>query len=41
VTLKLPQLQPTWCMEVVFRLKSAAGRPIGRVIHNSIFSVDE
>lgn len=37
VTLNVPALQPTWCMEIACRLKGADGTPLERVIHNSVF----
>jgi hypothetical protein len=40
VTLKLPDLRPTWGMEIVCRLKSSDGKPIERVIHNSVFRLN-
>jgi hypothetical protein len=39
VTLKMPQLRPTWGMEVICRLKSSDGKAFERVIHNSIFEL--
>lgn len=40
VTLTIPQLAKTWCMEVKCRLKSANGDEFERVIHNTIHRVD-
>ncbi len=36
VTLTLPELAPTWCMEIKTRLKTSDGTPFERVIHNTI-----
>ncbi|MEZ6131765.1 MAG: DUF6797 domain-containing protein [Planctomycetaceae bacterium] len=36
VTLTVPELSETWCMEIVCRLKSADGEDVSRVIHNTI-----
>jgi hypothetical protein len=41
VTLKLPDLRPTWGMEIICRLKDTDSKPITRVIHNSIFALGE
>ena len=41
VTLGLPDLQPTWGMEIVCRLKDRDGKPLERKIHNSIFKLGE
>jgi hypothetical protein len=41
VTLKTPDLAPTWGMEIVCRLQTADGKPCERVIHNSIFHLGE
>ncbi|MCP4784750.1 MAG: heme-binding protein [Fuerstiella sp.] len=36
VTLQIPELGPTWCMEIKCRLKSADGEAFERTIHNTI-----
>ena len=36
VTLTIPELAKTWCMEISCRLKSADGEDFERVIHNTI-----
>jgi hypothetical protein len=41
VTLALPDLRPTWGMEIVCRLQTSDGKPFERVIHNSIFKLGE
>jgi hypothetical protein len=37
VTLLIPDLQPTWGMEIVCKLQRSDGTAVQRVIHNSIF----
>jgi putative heme-binding domain-containing protein len=39
VTLHLPSLEPTWCMEIACRLQAADGTRFDRVIHNSVFKL--
>ncbi|MEQ8790730.1 MAG: DUF6797 domain-containing protein [Pirellulaceae bacterium] len=41
VTLKTPDLAPTWCMEIVCRLQAEDGSRFQRVIHNSVFRLEE
>lgn len=36
VSLRIPNIQPTWCMEIRYRLKSPDGNPVERVIHNTV-----
>jgi hypothetical protein len=36
VRLDLPDLAPTWCMEIAYRVKGRDGRPVTGVIHNTI-----
>lgn len=40
-TLVLPDLAPTWCMEVKYNLKSADGESFSGVIHNTIHRLAE
>lgn len=40
VTLTIPELDRTWCMEIRCNLKSSNGEEFERVIHNTIHSVD-
>ena len=37
VTLTIPELAPTWGMEITCYLKTPTGEPVQRVIHNSIY----
>lgn len=41
VTLNIPELKPTWCMEINYALKSADGKPVQGVIHNTIHTLAE
>src|SRR5205807_5494350 len=41
VTLHVPSLEPTWCMEIACRLQAADGTRFERVIHNSILKLAE
>ncbi|QEG42282.1 DUF6797 domain-containing protein [Roseimaritima ulvae] len=36
VTLQLPELEPTWCMEIRYRVPSSEGQHVEGVIHNTI-----
>ncbi|MEO1998985.1 MAG: hypothetical protein ABGZ17_27370, partial [Planctomycetaceae bacterium] len=36
VTLQIPELGPTWCMEIKYAIKSSNGQPVNGVIHNTI-----
>jgi len=39
LTIHLPDLKPTWCMEIKYRLSSAGGQPVEGVIHNTIHAL--
>jgi hypothetical protein len=39
VRLEIPDLAPTWCMEIQFRLKGTDGRAVRGVIHNTIHAL--
>lgn len=41
IVLSLPDLEPTWCMEVAIALRTADGAPLERVIHNTIHRLGE
>ncbi|MEZ6064318.1 MAG: DUF6797 domain-containing protein [Planctomycetaceae bacterium] len=41
VTLHLPDLAPTWCMEIKYRLKGTDGRPVTGRIHNTIHALHD
>jgi hypothetical protein len=36
VLLEIPDLRPTWCMEVTYAIKSDKGKAVEGVIHNTI-----
>ena len=36
VELEIPELRPTWCMEIVCDVKAADGIPVHAVIHNTV-----
>jgi hypothetical protein len=40
VTLTIPDLRPTWCMEIKCNLRGADGAPVARVVHNTIHQLD-
>lgn len=40
IRLQIPDLQPTWGMEIVCRLKSSDGTEVRRVIHNTVHQVE-
>ena len=39
VRLDLPDLAPTWCMEIKYRVRGADGRSVVGVIHNTIHAL--
>jgi hypothetical protein len=39
ITLRAPDLSPTWGMEITCRLRSVEGERFERVIHNSVFRI--
>jgi hypothetical protein len=34
--LEIPDIRPSWCMEIKYRIKGAEGKPVEGVIHNTI-----
>ena len=36
VTLVLPDIQPTWCMSIEYKLSGSHGEPVNGLIHNTI-----
>jgi len=36
VFLEIPELQPTWCMEISYAIRAESGEPVVGVIHNTI-----
>lgn len=41
VTLTIPDIEPTWCMEIAYELTDAAGEDFQGVIQNSIYQLSE
>jgi putative heme-binding domain-containing protein len=41
LVLHLPELRPTWCMEVAYAVRSASGEPVVGVIHNTVHVLGE
>ncbi len=41
VVLEIPQIQPTWCMEIAYQLRSAEGQPVRGTIHNTIHALSD
>ena len=37
VNLEIPELRPTWCMEVTYEVQAESGEPIKGAIHNTIY----
>jgi len=41
LTLEVPEIEPTWCMEIRYQLKTADGKDLSGVIHNTIHNLTE
>jgi putative heme-binding domain-containing protein len=41
LSLEIPEIRPTWCMEIAYRIKGAEGVPVEGVIHNTIHHLAE
>jgi hypothetical protein len=41
VFLQIPEIAPTWCMEISYKIRSAEGKEIEQVIHNTIHALGE
>ena len=41
VHLTIPDIAPTWCMEIRYRIRSARGKPIVGKIHNTVHNLGE
>jgi hypothetical protein len=39
IRLEVPDLRPTWCMEIVYDVRGSGGEPIHGKIHNTIHSL--
>ena len=36
VLLEIPEIKPTWCMEIRYSIRGSKGEPVDGVIHNTI-----
>jgi putative heme-binding domain-containing protein len=41
VQLEIPEIGPTWCMEIKYSLRGANGEPVNGVLHNTVHRVGE
>jgi putative heme-binding domain-containing protein len=41
VLVRIPDIEPTWCMEIRYRLKSADGQTVNSMIHNTVHQLGE
>jgi hypothetical protein len=41
VALDIPEIRPTWCMEIRYFLRGAEGSPVNGTIHNTIHHLAE
>jgi hypothetical protein len=41
VELEIPEIAPTWCMEIRYTLRSAAGTPVNGTIHSTIHRLED
>ena len=41
VELTVPDIQPTWCMEVRYKLETSDGDPVSSRIHNTIHNLSD
>ncbi len=41
LTIELPDIQPTWCMSIEYKLTGSAGEPVNGLIHNTIHALGE
>jgi hypothetical protein len=41
VSLTIPGIATTWCMEIRYRIKGAGGEPVDSMIHNSVFNLGQ
>jgi putative heme-binding domain-containing protein len=41
VQLEIPEIGPTWCMEIKYSLRGANGEPVNGVVHNTVHRVGE
>ena len=41
LTIDMADLKPTWCMEIVYSLRSATGMPVQGTLHNTIHALGD
>ncbi len=41
VTISLPEIKPTWCMEIRYKLKSVDGKTIDGTVHNTVHNLGD
>lgn len=41
VVLHIPQIEPTWCMQITYKLNAQDGEPVEGMIHNTIHNLAE
>lgn len=41
VTVNLPEIQPTWCMSIEYKLTGSQGEPVNGLIHNTIHELGQ
>ena len=41
VILEIPELRPTWCMEVTYAIQAESGEPVEGMIHNTIHHLSD
>ncbi len=41
IALEIPDIQPTWCMEINVAIRAADGTPVTRRIHNTIHTLNQ
>jgi hypothetical protein len=39
VLVRIPEIKPTWCMEIRYRLRSTDGQPVNSMIHHTVHSL--
>jgi hypothetical protein len=41
LSLHIPDLRPTWCMEIAYAVRAASGEPVVGLIHNTVHALGE
>jgi hypothetical protein len=39
--LDIPEIRPTWCMEIAYAVRSRSGEPVVGVVHNTVHALGE